>query len=195
MCEVLEELSKEEIIKRFASIDLHRMLLYYRDAPDLNAAPAQRHQAPRKDAEGLSAREKRDAHVPRQMTEGMVELVMNVGKLNGLSPKKLMSLVNVADREKSIDIGRINIVKMQSYFEVPRSESPGVIDSFIKSHIDFEGRQVSVALAGNTRERPESAPRGPRGPKRGGPSARARTFDNDAPRKNKNRNSGKKFHN
>lgn len=190
LCAVLEELPKEEIIKRFAAIDLHRMLLYYRDAPDLNVEPAQRSSTPRKGTAGMTVREKREAHVPRKMTTGMVELCMNVGKLNGLTPKKLMSLVNVADRDSSIEIGRINIVKMQAYFEVPRNESQGVIDSFTKSHVDLEGRQVSVALAGNTRERPEAAPRGPR---RNGPPAGKRG-GTGAPRKTKNRNSGKKFH-
>ncbi len=187
MCEVLADLSKEEIIKRFASIDLHRMLLYYRDAPDLNAQPSQRQGASREpnryaDGKRPSAREKRDAHVPRKMTQGMVELCMNVGKLNGMTPKKLMAMVNVADRDSSIDIGRINIVKMQAYFEVPRADSQGVIDSFSKSHVDCEGRPVSVAMAGNTKLKPNQ----PRTKRQG----------DQAPRKKKNRNSSenRKFH-
>jgi len=170
MCEILNDLSKEELIKRFASIDLHRMLLYYRDAPDLNAEPVQHQRAPREPSRyvdgprpAASGREKREAHEPRKMTSGMVELCMNAGKLNGLTPKKLMAMVNVADRESSIDIGRINIVKMQAYFEVPRSEAQSVIDSFSKSHVDCEGRQVSVGMAGNTRLRTDS-------PRRSAPS-------------------------
>ncbi|MDH3346126.1 MAG: DEAD/DEAH box helicase, partial [Kiritimatiellaceae bacterium] len=164
MCETLKDLSKEEVIKRFASIDLHRMLLYYRDAPDLNADTAPRSRegcGQDRRPDRPSAREKREAHVPRNMTSGMVELVMNVGKLNGLTPKKLMALVNVADRDSSIDIGRINIVKMQSYFEVPISRSQAVIDSFAQSHVDWEGRQVSVGMAGNSQPRPPSRRRGP----------------------------------
>ena len=152
---LLADIPKEEIIKRFASIDLHRLLLFYRDAPDLNAEPSERQTAPRRNAGPReSAQEKRESHVPRQMTSGMVELCMNVGKINGVTPKKLMAMVNVADREKSIEIGRINIVKMQTYFEVSRAEAQGVIDSFTKSYVDCEGRQVSVAMAGNTQHRP-----------------------------------------
>jgi len=197
MCEVLKDLSKEEIIKRFASIDLHRMLLYYRDAPDLNAEPshrqgaqrpnAQRPNAPRRGAEGMSVREKREAHVPRKMTSGMVELCMNAGKLNGLTPKKLMAMVNVADRDSSVEIGRINIVKMQAYFEVPRADSQSVIDSFSKSHVDCEGRQVSVAMAGNSRPRPE----GSRPPTRKGPPSGE---SKPHPKKNRNSNTNRKFH-
>ena len=56
----------------------------------------------------------------------MTELVVNVGKLNGLSPKTLMNMVNVADRDSSVDVGRINIVKMQAFFEVPRDKAQRV---------------------------------------------------------------------
>jgi len=69
---------------------------------------------------------------------------------------------------------------MQAYFEVPRSEAQAVIDSFAKSYVDCEGRQVSVAMAGNSRPRPEGA----RPPKRKGPPAGG-AFDKfqDKPRK------------
>ncbi|QHI68415.1 DEAD/DEAH box helicase [Tichowtungia aerotolerans] len=176
---MLADLSKEELIKRFVSIDMHRMLLFYRDAPDLNVQPSERQSEPRrKDGPRESGREKRENHEPRQMTAGMVELVMNVGKVNGVTPKKLMAMVNVADRDKSIEIGRINIVKMQSYFEVPRGDAMDVIDSFTKSYVDCEGRQVSVAMAGNTKSRPNK-------PKRKGSPSDGKPFDKfkDKPRK------------
>jgi len=176
MCATLEEFSKEELIRRFASIDLHRMLLYYRNAPDLNEETARSQSKPKK-----SSRADRANHEPRKMTDGMVELVMNVGKMNGLTPKKLMALINVADRESSIDIGRINIVKMQAYFEVPRADSQGVIDSFEQSHIDCQGRCVNVAVAEDTATRPK--------PKRKSPGGQN-------PHRNKNRRSraNRKFH-
>ena len=159
MVELLADVSKEEVIRRFASIDLRKLLLYYRDAPDLNDEPLPKKepQAPRE----KSKREERATREPRQMTEGMVELVMNVGKVNGLSPKRLMSMVNVADREKSIEIGRINLVDKQAYFEVPREDAQSVIDSFDQSHIDCQGRRVSVAMAGAAKK-PNNKPK-PRG--------------------------------
>ena len=179
---MLADVPKEELIKRFASLDLHRLLLFYRNAPDLNEQPAERSHAPRpprSDGSRQSAHEKRETHEPRKMTSGMVELVMNVGKLNGLTPKKVMAMVNVADREKSIEIGRINIVKMQSYFEVPRATAQSVIDSFTKSYVDCEGRQVTVAMAGNSRPRPEGA----RPPKHKGSPAGGKSGYQENPRK------------
>jgi len=182
---MLADLPKDELIKRFVSIDLHRLLLFYRDAPDLNVQPSERRNASQQPA-GKSKKEERENREPRQMTAGMVELVMNVGKINNLSPKKLMAMVNVADREKSIEIGRINIVKMQAYFEVPHADAQDVIDSFEQSHIDCEGRRVSVAMVGNTQHRPAKPRR--KGPPSGG------NFDKfkDSPRKGGRGQGGKR---
>lgn len=134
LCASLEGVSREELLRRFASLELRRLLDYYSKDPDLNVEPM--HEG------GHAARKKQAA------AGGMVELCMNVGKTNRLAPKQLMNLVNVADRASSVEIGRINITHMQSYFEVPRDAAQAVIDSFEKSLIDFEGRRVSVSLAG-----------------------------------------------
>jgi ATP-dependent RNA helicase DeaD len=154
LCERLEDVSREELLRRFASLELQRLLDYYKKEPDLNAGALA-------DPGSHAARKKQAA------AGGMAELVMNVGKLNRLSPKQLMNLVNVADRNSSIEIGRINIVKMQAYFEVPRSDAQGLIDSFAKSCVDFEGRQVSVAMAGegNPAKRDEKRAANPYRPK------------------------------
>lgn len=153
LCASLEGVSREELLHRFASLELQRMLEYYSKEPDLNAETVPVSHAARK---------------KQAAAGGMVELVMNVGKLNGLTPKHLMSLVNAADRNSSIEIGRINIVKMQAYFEVPPSDAQGLINSFAKSVVDFEGRQVSVAMAGagNPAKRDEKRAANPYSPKR-----------------------------
>lgn len=130
LCERLEGISREELLRRFASLELHRMLDYYSKEPDLNAEAVQ-------------------AKPARQKSGGrMTELMMNIGKVNGLTPKQLMNLVNVADRDSSVEIGRINIVKMQSFFEVPPADAQNVIDSFSRGDVDYEGRPVSVSMGG-----------------------------------------------
>ncbi len=154
LCASLEGISREELLRRFASLELQRLLDYYSKEPDLNAEPLREG--------GHAARKKQTA------AGGMVELCMNVGKANRLAPKQLMSLVNVADRASSVEIGRINITHMQSYFEVPRDVAQAVIDSFAKSLVDFEGRRVSVSLAGvgNPAKRDEKRAANPYRPNR-----------------------------
>lgn len=135
LCERLEGVSREELLRRFAAQELNRMLEYYSKEPDITAESAH---------DGSHAARKKQA-----AAGGVVELAMNIGKVNRLSPKQLISLVNVADRSGSVEIGRINIAAMQSYFEVPRDAAQAVIDSFSKSLVDYEGRRVSVTLAGS----------------------------------------------
>jgi len=151
LCKNLEGVSREELLRRFASLELHRMLEYYSKEPDLNAEPVH-------EVIGHAAR-KRQASAG-----GMAELMMNAGRLNGLTPKHLMNLVNAADRDSSVEIGRINISKLQTFFEVPRADAQNVIDSFSKSHIDLEGRRVSVVPAGpgNPAKRDEKRAASPR---------------------------------
>ena len=154
LCKGLEGVSREELLRRFASMELQRMLEYYSKEPDINAEPLH---------EGSHAARKKQT-----AAGGLVELAMNIGKANHLSPKQLMNLVNVADRSSSVEIGRINITHMQSYFEVPRDAAQAVIESFAKSLVDFEGRRVSVTLAGagNPAKRDEKRAANPYRPNR-----------------------------
>lgn len=133
----LEDVSREELLRRFASLELEQLLAYYSREPDLNAEhPDKTSRKKKKKAGGNSS---------------MTELILNVGKINGLTPKKLINLINVADRDSSIDIGRINIVKMQAFVEVPRADAEGLIKSFADSYVDLDGRKVTAAVAGSGR--------------------------------------------
>ncbi len=135
LCKNLEGVSREDLLRRFASLELHRMLDYYGKEPDLNAEP-------------LSPPGKRAGRGQRASDSDMAELVINLGKRNGLSPKKLMGLVNAVDRSSNIAVGRINITQMQTYFNVPSAAAQGLIDGFAQKPTEFDGRDVRVARAG-----------------------------------------------
>ncbi len=156
LCKSLEGVSRDELLRRFASMELQRMLDYYSKEPDINAEPLH-------EVMGHAARKRQASG-----TGGMVELSMNIGKVNGLSPKQVMNLVNVADRNSSVEIGRINITQMQTFFEVPRDAAQSVINSFANGLVDFEGRKVGVTLAGagNTAKRDEKRAANPNRPNR-----------------------------
>ena len=176
LCTLLSELPKEEIIKRFVSIELHRMLAFYKNAPDLNVSALERYPS------NSGSRPTRDGGPP-QTGGGMVELVMNVGSVNGLTPPKLMNLVNAADRKSRIDIGRINIVKNQAYFQVPARHSDNLVDCFNRNHVDLHGRRVRVGVPGragsgpvpSSEPRQSYTPRSPSEPIRSGPESTRRS--------------------
>ncbi|MCP4176966.1 MAG: DEAD/DEAH box helicase [bacterium] len=150
MCSVLNELPKEEIIQRFALMEQQKTLQYYKDMPDLSTEPEKTRTKPAP-SEHKSGKDARAAHVPRKMTSGMIELVVNIGKFNELTPLKLKELINNSVPGSHIELGRINIVEKQSYFEVPYIEYNDIINHFSKNPTSFAGRQLNVVPAGNAK--------------------------------------------
>jgi hypothetical protein len=116
--------------------------------PELSSEP-EKIRPRNKTAASISGREARENHVPREMTEGMIELVVTIGKRNELSEEGLSELMNGCC--SPIELGRINIVDMQTYFEVPYPLSHEVINHFKQNPTQFGGRPVNVAFAGNAK--------------------------------------------
>lgn len=151
----LEEVSaKLDSLADSGEVDAHALrkvrktVEFYRVAPELSTEP-EKVKPRQKKADSISGREAREKHVPREMTEGMIELVVNVGKRNELSEESLSELVNQCGQP--IPLGRINIVEMQSYFEVPYPLSHKIIKHFKENPTEFGGRPINIAFAGNAK--------------------------------------------
>jgi len=146
-------------IDRQALMKVRKTVDYYRVAPELSSEPEK--VKPRtKTADSITGREAREKHVPRKMTEGMIELVVNSGKRNELTEEGLSELINQCG--KTIPLGRINIVEMQTYFEVPYPLSHEIIAHFKQNPTEFGGRPFNIAFAGNAKpvDHKRSNPRG-----------------------------------
>ncbi|HZY81781.1 MAG TPA: DEAD/DEAH box helicase [Cyclobacteriaceae bacterium] len=131
----LLDLSKEDIIKRFTSLEFNHLLDYYRGAPDLNQA---------KVSEGDYGAER--------FTTGD-RLFINLGKMDGLDKGRLLSLVCDRTGVKGKDIGKIDVKGAYSFFEVEKS-----LTERVRQHLhgfDYKGRIVRVEVTG---ERSSDAP-------------------------------------
>jgi len=78
----LEYLSKEELLKRFVSLEFNRFLSYYKNAEDLNL--------PERSERGERGERSERSNKPG----GRVRLKMNVGSAQGIDPKRLLGIVN-----------------------------------------------------------------------------------------------------
>lgn len=121
----LKDLSKEDIIKRFASIEFNRFLDYYRNAPDLNI-----------DAQRGGAGSERYPSGSR--------FFINVGKMDGVDVSRLLELIDDYAGVGKKDIGRIDLKGAYSFFEVDNSRAEDIIKGL--SGITHKGRQVRVEL-------------------------------------------------
>ena len=108
----LEYLDKEELLKRFVSLEFNRFLDYYKDAPDLNI--------PEKTKEDRDKREGREGRSGGRgkKTGEKVRLKIKLGNQEGITPKRLLGIINDVTGDKSISIGSIEITSKFSFFDV-----------------------------------------------------------------------------
>jgi ATP-dependent RNA helicase DeaD len=130
----LKDLTKEELIKRFASIEFNRFLDYYRNAPDLNVEGA-----------------RGEAGSDRYSTGTRV--FINLGKMDGIDVSRMIEIIDDYAGLSKKDIGKIDLKGAYSFFEV----EPAKVDEVMKglNGITYKGRQVRVEIT----ERKESSSR------------------------------------
>ncbi|MCA5005979.1 DEAD/DEAH box helicase [Sphingobacterium bovistauri] len=154
--EGFESLSKEDIVKRFASLEFNRFLEYYKNSPDLNI-----------EAREVSGdRRERDDRGPRQSSKGYTRLFMNLGSVDEFSRGDMLGFICNTANITGKSIGKIDLKGVFTFFEVQDEEVNKVFEGF--KGIDFNGRQVRIEVSGASEGRSDrgSRPRG--GGDRGG---------------------------
>jgi ATP-dependent RNA helicase DeaD len=126
----LEELSREEIIKRFVSLEFNRFLEYYRNAPDLNSAAAGGDRGDR-----------------RSSNPGVVKLYMNIGQMDGFDMNNLKDFVSENAEIDSQSITWADVKNTFSLIEVKVE----VVDAVVAQihGATYQGRTVRIESRGN----------------------------------------------
>lgn len=128
----LKDLTKQELIKRFASLEFNRFLDYYKNAPDLNSEDGHRTSS---------------GHEDRYLTGD--RFFINVGKMDGLDKSSILELI---DRNSGVGkkfIGQIELKGAYSFFEVEKSKSQDILNGFEK--VEYQGRNVRVEITDQRR--------------------------------------------
>ena len=131
----LEWLSKEDVIKRMVSMEFNRFLEYYRDREEIQTATDSRGE--RGSREDRGGREGGS----RKAAPGFTRLFINLGKMDNFFPSELISLLNSNTRGR-IELGRIDLMKNFSFFEVEEKEAKNVIKAL--SRANWNGRQTEI---------------------------------------------------
>ncbi len=130
----LRDLSKEDIIKRFASIEFNRFLEYYRDARDLNKSEKRTFEFEEED---------------RYLTGDRV--FINVGKMDGLEKGSLLDLICDFGEVTKTAIGKIDLKGAYSFFEIEKKFTEQVMKNF--EGVELRGRKVRLELTGPHKEK------------------------------------------
>ena len=139
------ELSKEDIIKRFASLEFNRFLEYYKNAPDLNV----QFDDSRKsfDGERSSDRGDRTDRFPRDGGKSdYTRLFINLGSVDEFSRGEMLGFICNNTKISGRNVGKIDVKGVYSFFEVQNADVDQVTNGF--KGIEFKGRQVRIELAG-----------------------------------------------
>jgi ATP-dependent RNA helicase DeaD len=130
-----KDLSKEDIIKRFASLEFNRFLEYYKNAPDLNIAVDDSRRAERDDR---PARRSADPNFTR--------LFINLGSVDEFSRGDLLGFICNQGKIAGKSIGKIDLKGVYSFFEVEKTQVDKLQKEFV--NIQFNGRPVRIEISG-----------------------------------------------
>ena len=131
--EKLNWLSREELIQHFVSVEFNQYLSYYKNAKDINVDPKEYAKNKRMNG-GYESR--------RGGNSRMSRFFINIGSNSSLTPKVLMGLINENVPRRGLEIGKIDILKNFSFFEVEEPQKGMIPDSFKK--VFYKGTKVFV---------------------------------------------------
>ena len=145
--EVLEDFSKEELIKKFFSVEFTRFFNYYNNASDLNAK-----------ASGDNYQDSGDS----------TRFFINVGTKDDFDWMKLKDFLKETLELGRDDVNRVEVKNNFSFFNVDASMKDKVVATF--DDFEYQGRQVNVEIT-------KSSPRGGGGRRKFDGDKKRKSFD------------------
>ncbi|MFC2139761.1 DEAD/DEAH box helicase [Bacteroidota bacterium] len=131
----LEWLNREDLIKKFVSLEFNRFLEYYKQMPDLNVPT-----------------EKRTKSSKNQKMENFefTRFFINLGKTDDLKPTTLIGMINDYTGIRDIEIGGIDILKNFSFFEIESGYTDKILTAF--NNKKMKKRDINVEVAEKKKE-------------------------------------------
>jgi ATP-dependent RNA helicase DeaD len=141
--EKLAGLDREELLKRVVSLEFEKFLDDYRHGEDLIDPVFEKESSSRRSG-------KRDSY--EQYPGNYTRLFINLGKSDGFYPEQLIELVNSNTKGKKVPIGKIDLLKTFSFFEVAPDYADYLIGALNNS--TFMERRVAVEIAQEKTDKP-----------------------------------------
>ncbi len=129
--EKLAGLDRDELLKRFVSVEFNAFIEYYKNAKDINAGSSDSSD----DRQRGGRRNGRD----------FSRFFINIGQKHNLRVPNLIGLINEQTRNRNIEIGKIEILRNFSFFEVDTQFEGLVLESFKDANRD--GVELDVQIS------------------------------------------------
>ncbi len=133
----LEWLNREELIKRFVSAEFNRFLKYYKESNKINSK---------------KSINKRSSKKGNRNGKSLTAFSINIGRKHRATPLDIISIVNRALKSNDIEIGKIELSRYQTFFEIDKDYK----DDFVKNikKIDFKGNELILGSPSEFEEKP-----------------------------------------
>lgn len=138
-------LSSEDVIKRVLSLEFHRLLEYYKDAPKIDfidEKPAKPRKERKERNDAPRSNEDKDR---RTASKGMARVYVNVGKRDGFFAGNLIEMLNKNIPGPRVDVGRIDLLPSYSLFDVKKADAKRVVNGL--KGADFLGKRLYSEIA------------------------------------------------
>ncbi|KQB44000.1 Cold-shock DEAD-box protein A [Flavobacterium daejeonense] len=133
--DVLEGLSKEELIKKMVSVEFNRFINYYKKTRDISVS-------------GSDRRERNSERAPRENNNGgATRYFVNIGSRDNFDWMSLKDYL-----KETLDLGRDDVFKVDvkegfSFFNTDAEHTDKVMD--ILNNVQLEGRRINVEISKN----------------------------------------------
>ena len=141
----LSWLDREQLIKHFVSAEFNRFLSYYKGARDLNVSERGRERTERE----------------RQQPRTFAQFYLNLGFKNHLNPAKVIGLVNETLDSNQAAIGKIDVQKKYTLFEVEEKYMTAILSKM--NGKKFGGTTIQVEMTDTRTEYPTQRRSGGKG--------------------------------
>ena len=133
----LDGLDRDQLIKHFVYAEFSRFISYYKNARDVNVFSAKKSSRPRTDRKSRG----RDNSSKNNFTRFHI----NIGTKHRLNPLKLISLINESLNSDIHEIGKIEILKTFSFFEIDSVVAQELLESL--NETKFNNVKVKVDIS------------------------------------------------
>ena len=123
----LEWLDRDELIKRFVSVEFNRFLNYY------------------KEANKLQSKRSKKSEKKRGNKKSMTGFSINIGRKHRATPIDIISIINRALKSNDIEIGKIELNRYQTFFEIDKDFADELMSNIKK--IDFRGNDIVLGTS------------------------------------------------
>lgn len=166
-----ELMEKDDIVKKMVSMEFNQFLNYYKNAPEIIQPSGSLEMGGQKS----KVKGQRSNSTRKGFAEpGYTRLFINIGKIDHLNPRSLMGFLNRHAKGQHFDVGRIDLMKSFSFFEVPEEQTSRLLSAL--KNADFDGRPVNIEVTENSASFEKGGKRGGNSKRSEHPSSRKNEY-------------------